>query len=157
MGSNFPISEKLIREETDFDPQDVGQSSVARHVRWDQLMTENKGKIDISSAQRFLADHYDTYEKKDDPDERTLDGHVDLSPRGSGGWVGPYGTAGAVQNKAADASMIAKMTLTAAAGHACGKNFIAGEHLSAHPEYDWQKPLQRDMDAYPWTVFSATK
>ena len=157
VGSNFPINEKLIREETDFDPQDASQSSVARHVRWEQLMAENKGKLDVSAAQRFLADHYDTFEKKEDADERTLDGHIDLSPRGSGGWIGPYGTAGAVQNKAANASMISKMTFTAAAGHACGKDFKAAEHLTSHPEYDWQKPLQRDMDAYPWTEFSIAK
>ena len=157
VGSNFPINEKLIREETDFDPKDTGQSSVARHVRWEQLMTANKGKIDVAAAQRFMADHYDTVEKRDDPDERTLDGHIDLSPRGSSGWVGPYGTAGAVQNKAADANMIAKMTFTAAAGHACGKDFKAAEHLKAHPEYEWQKPLQRDMDAFPWTGFSVAK
>jgi len=157
VGSNFPIAEKLIREETDFDPKDVAQSSVARHTRWKQLMAENKGKIDVAAAEGFLADHYDVIEKKVDPDERTLDGHVDLSPRGSGGWVGPYGTAGAVQNKAADAAMIEKMTFAAAAGHACGKDFKAAQHLGAHPEYDWQKPLQRDMDAYPWTSFSASK
>jgi hypothetical protein len=157
VGSNFPINAKLIQEETDFDAKDVGQSSLARHARWEQLMAENKGKIDVAAAQRFLADHYDVIEKKEDASERTLDGHVDLSPRGSSGWVGPYATAGAVQNKAADASMIAKMTFTAAAGHACGKNFKAAEHLTAHPEYDWQKPLQRDMDAYPWTSFSVAK
>jgi phospholipase B-like protein len=157
VGSNFPINAKLIREETDFDPDDLGQSSVARHARWDQLMAENKGSVDVAAAQRFLADHYDTVEKKEDPDERTLDGHVDLSPRGSSGWVGPYGTAGAVQNKAADANMIEKMTFTAAAGHACGKDFKAAQHMSAHPEYGWQKALQRDMDAYPWTTFSVSK
>jgi hypothetical protein len=157
VGSNFPINEKLIRDETDFDPRDLGQSSVARHARWEQLMAENKGKIDVAAAQRFLADHYDVIEKKEDADERTLDGHIDLSPRGSSGWVGPYATAGAVQNKAADAGMIANMTFTAAAGHACGKNFKAAEHLSAHPEYTWQEPLQRNMDAYPWTTFSVSK
>jgi hypothetical protein len=157
VGSNFPINEKLIREETNFDASDGSQSSVARHVRWDQLMAENKGKIDVAAAQRFLADHYDTYERKEDADERSLDGHIDLSPRGSKGWMGPYGIAGAVQNKAADASMMAKMTFNAAAGHACGRNFKAAEHLSAHPEYNWQKPLQRDMNAYPWTAFSAAR
>ena len=157
VGSNFPINPNLIREETNFNPSDLGQSSVARHTRWEQLMSEYKGKIDVAAAQRFLADHYDVIEKKEDPDERTLDGHVDLSPRGSSGWVGPYGMAGAVQNKAADASMIANMSFTAAAGHACGRNFKAAEHLQAHPEYDWQKPLQRDMDAYPWTKFRISR
>ena len=157
VGSNFPINEKLIREETDFDANDLQQSSVARHTRWDQLMAENKGQIDVAAAQHFLADHYDVIEKKDDPDERTLDGHVDLSPRGDAGWVGPYGTAGAVQNKAADAEMIEQMTFTAAAGHACGKDFKASSFMSAHPEYDWQKSLQRDMAANPWTSFISAK
>ena len=156
VGSNFPINEKLIREETDFNAKDLAQSSVARHTRWEQLMAVNKGQIDVAAAQRFLADHYDVIEKKDDPDERTLDGHVDLSPRGSGDWMPPYGTAGAVQNKAADAAMIENMSFTAAAGHACGHDFKAAEHLSAHPDLAWQKPLQRDMKAYPWTTFSVT-
>jgi hypothetical protein len=157
VGSNFPINEKLIREETDFDPKDMSQSATARHVRWEQLMAEYKGKIDVAAAQRFMADHYDTFEKKEDADERTLDGHIDLSPRGSGDWEPPYGMAGAVQNKAADASLIAKMSFTAAAGHACGKDFKAAGHLQAHPEFDWQKDLQRNMDAHPWTTFSVAK
>jgi len=157
VGSNFPINEKLIKEETDFNPLDLEQTSVARHTRWDQLMAENKGKIDVAAAQRFLADHYDVIEKKDNPDERTLDGHIDLSVRGVSDWMDPYSTGGAVQNKAADASMIAEASFTAAAGHACGKDFKAADHLTAHPEYAWQKSLQRDMDAHPWTVFSMTK
>ena len=107
VGSNFPVNENLIREETDFDPKDMSVSANARHVRWEQLMAENKGKIDVSAAERFMADHYDTYTKKEDADERTLDGHIDLSPRGSPPWQPPHGNAGAVQNKVADATMIA--------------------------------------------------
>jgi Phospholipase B len=157
VGSNFPVNPKLAREETNFDLNDMSLSANARHLRWKDLMAENKGKIDGAAAQRFLADHYDTFEKKIDPDERTLDGHIDLSPRGSPPWEPPYGTAGAVQNKVTDAAMAAKMELTAAAGHACGMNFHAAEHLKAHPELSWQKDLLRDMDAYPWTTFAAAK
>ncbi len=157
VGSNFPINEKLIREETDFHPQDMSLSANARHARWDELMAENKGKIDVSAAQRFLADHFDTFENKEDPDERTLDGHIDLSPRGSGTWQPPFGIAGAVQNKAADASLAAEMSFVAAAGHACGLDFKAADHVRAHPEYSWQKPLLRDMNAHPWATFSAAK
>jgi hypothetical protein len=157
VGSNFPINEKLIREETDFDPHDMGVSSNARHARWEQLMAENKGKIDVAAAQRFLADHFDTFENKEDPDERTLDGHIDLSPRGSEPWQAPFGMAGAVQNKAADASLTAEMSFVAASGHACGLDFKAADHLRAHPEYSWQKPLLRDMNAHAWTTFSVAK
>jgi Phospholipase B len=154
VGSNFPSNPKLIREETNFNPQDRGQSSIARHVRWDQLMADYKGKIDVAAAERFLADHYDTFDKRVEPDERTLDGHIDLSPRGQPGWQPPYGTAGAVQNKVADAAMAERMSITVAAGHACGLNFNAAEHLRKHPEFSWEKPLLRDMDAHPWTMFS---
>jgi hypothetical protein len=157
VGSNFPINEKLIREETDFDPHDMSVSANARHVRWEQLMAENKGKIDLAAAQRFLADHYDTYENKEDADERTLDGHIDLSPRGDEPWQPPFGMAGAVQNKATDASLAAKMSFSAAAGHACGMDFKAAQHVRAHPEFAWQKDLQRDMNAHAWTTFSVAQ
>jgi hypothetical protein len=157
VGSNFPISEKLIREETDFDPHDMSLSANARHVRWEQLMAENKGKIDLAAAQRFLADHYDTFENKEDADERTLDGHIDLSPRGDESWQPPFGMAGAVQNKVADASLVAEMSFSAAAGHACGMDFKAADHVRAHPEFSWQKALQRDMNSHAWTTFSVAK
>ncbi len=157
VGSNFPISEKLIREETDFDVHDMSISANARHVRWEQLMAENKGKIDLALAQRFMGDHYDTFEHKEDADERTLDGHIDLSPRGSQPWQPPFGMAGAVQNKATDAKQASEMTFMAAAGHACGMDFKAADHVRAHPEFSWQKDLQRDMNAHAWTSFSVAK
>ncbi len=157
VGSNFPADPKLTLEETDFNPKDMSASANARHVRWEQLMAENKGKIDVAAAEKFLADHYDTYTKKEEADERTLDGHIDLSARGSQPWQPPYGNAGAVQNKVSDATLIANMSFAAAAGHACGKNFNAQEHLREHPEFNWEQGLLKDMDAYPWTTFSSSK
>jgi hypothetical protein len=156
-GSNFPANPKLIAEETDFPAKDMSITANARHIRWDQLMTENKGQIDVSAAQRFLGDHFDTYDKKRQANERTLCGHIDLSPRGSKPWQPEYGLAGAVQNKAADATMIAAMTFTAALGHACGIDFKAAEHLKSHPEFDWEKDLLRDMPSRPWTTFRADR
>ncbi len=154
VGSNFPVSHKLASEETNFNLNDMSASANARHVRWNQLMAENKGKIDMPMAQKFLGDHYDTFEKKVDPNERTLCGHVDLSPRGSGTWQPPYGIAGAVQNKGADAAMIEKMALSASAGHCCGIGFNAAQHLKQHPEFDWQAPLLHDMPSEPWATFT---
>ena len=31
----------------------------------------------------------------------------------------------------------------------------AGAHLQQHPEFAWMKDILHDMDARPWTVFSA--
>ena len=118
-------------------------------------MDENKGKIDVKMAEQFLGDHVDSFTGKTEPSERTLCGHVELSPRGMGGWQAAYGTAGAVQNKATDTQMAAKMEFTAAAGHACGLDFFAAKHLQQHPELAWEKPALRDMKAYPWTTITA--
>jgi hypothetical protein len=155
VGSNFPKDEKLTREETTFPAKDMSVSANARHKRWEQLMAQNKGKIDADVAQKFLADHIDSVTGKEEASERTLCGHVEKSARGMGAWQGAYGTAGAVQNKATDAAMAEKMSFTAAAGHACGMDFIAAKHLQEHPDLSWEKPELRDMKAYPWTVIKA--
>ncbi len=155
VGSNFPIDAKLTAEETTFASNDPSISANARHKRWEQLMAENKGRIDVQLAEQFLADHKDSVTGKTEASERTLCGHVEASARGMGEWQKPYGTAGAAQNKVTDSAMAAKMTFTAAAGHACGTNFDAAAHLQQHPEMAWEKPELRDMKAYPWTTVRA--
>jgi hypothetical protein len=157
VSSNFARDPKLLREETpSFDTNDLSSSANARHVRWEELMKEDKGKIDVAMAEQFLSDHVDSFEKRNQADERSLCGHVDVSPRGVKEWAwDPYNPAGAVQGKATDSAMAAKMSLVARAGHPCGEDFIAADFLEHHPEYSWQKPLLRDMDAGPWTVFTA--
>jgi hypothetical protein len=156
-GSNYPIDPALAKDETDFDLHDMSNSANARHVRWDQLMAENKGRIDVALGQRFLADHFDSYEKKIAPSERTLCGHIELTARGSKPWQPPFGTAGAVENKVADAAMAADLSLTAAMGHSCGINFKAAKHLKDHPEFAWEKEVLRNLDSHSWTTFKAVK
>jgi hypothetical protein len=154
VGSNFPANPELIRDEAaEFPAKDMSISANARHLRWEQLMAENKGKIDVAAAQAFMADHYDTFAHQNAPSERTLCGHIDLSPRGSMPWQQEYGPAGAVQNKAADGAMVANMTLTAAMGHSCGLDFKAAQHLEKHPAFAWQKEVLRDLDSHAWTTF----
>ncbi len=155
VGSNFPANPKLIAEETDFDPTDKSRSENARHARWLELMDQNRGKIDIAAGERFLADHFDTFENRMDPDERTIDGHIELSSRGKSGWQPPFAPAGAVQNKVTDAASATKMSFVAALGHACGMNFHVAAHLEKHPEFAWTKDILRDMPSRPWTRFTA--
>jgi len=156
VGANFPINPKLIAQETDFPADNPGVSACARRTRWDELMAEFKGRIDLRAAERFLADHVDAFEgKADAPSERTLCGHVELSPRGMKPWQDEFGPAGTVQAKAADAAMVARMEIDAAMGHPCGTDFRAAPFLERHPEYAWQKPLLRDLPSRPWTRFSA--
>jgi hypothetical protein len=155
LGANFPVDEKLAREETTFDNTNLSLSPCARRLRWEQLMAEHKGKIDIELAKRFLGDDYDSFEKKRQPNERGLCGRNDFSPRGMPPWQLPYGPAGAVQNKAADAALAKRMSLWAAMGPQCGPPFRAAQFLKEHPEFAWQKPVLKDLPGQPWTLFRA--
>lgn len=128
----------------------------ARHVRWEQLMQQNKGQIDVELAEKFLADHLDTYEGKEDANERSLCGHTDHSSRGVPQWdYSPYAPEGAVQGKVTSSALAGRMKLIARAGHPCGEDFLAKEFLDQHSEYNWEKPVLRDMKSGPWTTFWA--
>jgi len=155
VGSNFANDPKLMKEETKFDPADKGKSENARHARWLTLMEQYKGRIDVAAGEKFLSDHVDSTTGKTSPSERTLCGHIELSPRGMPTWQGPYAPVGAVQNKVTDAAGAARMSMMAALGHACGLNFKAAEHLAKHPEYGWTSPVLRDMNARGWARFTA--
>jgi Phospholipase B len=158
VSSNFPRDSKLIHEETSgFDPNDGSSSMNARHARAEELMKQEKGKIDVTTAQEFLSDHADSFESdKPQADERSLCGHVDASSRGVKEWDwAPFNPGGAVQGKATDSKMAAEMSFVARAGHPCGADFLAADFLERHPEFSWQKPLLRDMKAGPWTTFQA--
>jgi len=53
-GANYPINEKLLKEETNYNPNDPSVSGNARRARWEELMKENKGKIDLAAGKKFL-------------------------------------------------------------------------------------------------------
>jgi len=157
VGSNFPSDPELIRKETNFNPKDAASSMNSRHRRWDELMAQNKGKIDVALAQQFLADHWDSYQNKQEANERTLCGHIEDSPRGMPEWDRtPYYPDGAVTGKAADSTMAKNMEFVARAGHPCGEDFIADKFLASHSEYDWMKPVLKDMKGNPWAEFKSS-
>jgi len=157
VSSNFARDPKLIKEETDgFNYNDLSTSPNARRVRWEQEMASNKGRIDATAAEEFLADHEDSFLNKKQADQRSLCGHVDTAKEGIPQWEWPpYYPAGAVEGKVTTSDMAQNMSLIAHAGHPCGEDFLAKPFLAEHPEFSWQAPILRDMKAGPWTTFSA--
>jgi hypothetical protein len=154
VGSNFPVDPALTREETNFDVSNTSNSPNGRRARWEELMAQHKGSIDVEVAKLFETDGYDAVLKRPGPNERTLCGCVERSPRGTPEWDwGPYFPGGTVQTKVIDSAMAGRLEFWAAVGHSCGGNFSAGEFLKAHPEYGWMKGLLKDMPAGPWTRF----
>lgn len=156
VGANFPVDPKLIKNETNFDVNNKKSSPNARRTRWEQLMAEHKGRIDVEVAKRLESDAYDVIEKKEGPNERSLCGSVDRSPRGVPEWDwGKYFPGGTVQAKVMDGGMAEKMQFWGAMGHPCAPDFIAVDFLKQRPEYEWMRGLLQDMKTQPWTHFAS--
>lgn len=158
VGSNFPGDEKVIAEETTFDPANTGQSVLVRKARWEQLMAEYKGYIDVEDGKLFEADHVDLATGKEGFNSNVLCGHVDEDPKGTPefSWA-PFSPAGSVQGKVTSSALVKEMKMWAHMGHPCGRDFVAKEFLAAHPEFAWQKPYLKDLKAQPWTLFEAKR
>ncbi|HKV41938.1 MAG TPA: C45 family peptidase, partial [Blastocatellia bacterium] len=105
IGSNFPVDPKLAKEETHFDRANPGSSANARRTRWEQLMRQNKGRIDVEMAKQMESDGFDVIAKKRSPDERSLCGCIELSPRGIGDDWGKYFPGGTAQSKVIDSTL----------------------------------------------------
>jgi hypothetical protein len=154
VGSNIAEDLKILRFETTSNDTDIRNVSIARRVRWKQLMKENAGKIDATKAKAFLGDGFDTYLGKDGPTSRSLCGRGDLDARLEGGGV-PFSPSGAFDAKVVDSAMAKRMTLSAHWGAACGPAFDAAAFLLAHPQFEWMAGLLKDRPRGPWTDFTA--
>jgi hypothetical protein len=156
VGSNFASDPEVLKDETTFDATNLAASANARHVRWDQLMAANMGKIDTTLAEGFLADHYDSYTKQTGANRRTLCGHGDAATPGDPGFAAkPYNPFGAVEGKVMDTHMAETMSFVARIGHPCGTDFKSQPFLDEHPEFRWQASVLEDMNAGPWTAYHA--
>ncbi len=156
VGSNFATDQELLADETTFDVNNKTNSANARKIRWEELVDQNKGKINADLARMFEADHIDANLGKTAENRCVICGHVDEDPLGSPEWDWPpYYPGGSVQGKVTTASLAKDLKFWARMGHPCGADFIASTFLKKHPEYKWMSPYLRDMKAYPWTMFEA--
>jgi len=151
-GSNVAASEK-VQSETTINYSDKSMSCTARRERWKELVESNREPLDVGSARKFLADHYDTYLRKDTPGRNSLCGHIDEDNRGWPEWEqGPYYPAGSFDGKITDSELASVGAFWAHWGKPCDTPFIANSFLTEHPEYGWQKPHLKDIQAYPWIL-----
>ncbi len=142
--------------ETDFDFNNRQGSPLSRKTRWEEMVNQSRTTIDAETVKRMEGDTRDSFEKKDGPNERSLCGCVERSPRGIPEWDwGKFYPGGTVQAKVIDARMAEKMQFWAAMGHPCGNDFIAAAFLKEHPEYEWMRGLLSDLKSQPWTTFTS--
>jgi hypothetical protein len=154
VGSNVAEDLRILRFETKSSEMDIKNSSVARRVRWKQLMKENKGKINLDLAKEFEADHYDTYLNSNTPDIRTLCSHPDLDADPFGVDI-PFSPWGTLDGKVVDSKMAKQMSFVARWGSACGTPFDAKAFLGKHQQFDWMNGLLVDRPSQPWTLFKS--
>ena len=154
IGSNVAENLKLLRFETKKDETNIKYSSIARRVRWKELMKKYEGKIDLKLAKAFEADHYDTYLKKNNPGGRTLCGHWEIDAQPFGPSI-PYSPEGTLDGKVVDATMAKNMSFAARWGSACGRAFDGTKFLKEHPQYYWLEGMLADRPSQPWTTFRA--
>jgi len=158
IGSNFPSDEKLIAEETTFNPIDKTLSVLVRKARWEQLMEENKGKINAEIGKLFEADHIDASSGVVASNANVLCGHVDEDPKGLPEFIWPpYFPGGSVQGKVTTAALAKELKLWARMGHPCGQDFSASNFFEKHLDYEWQGKFLKDMKSHAWTLFEAKK
>ncbi|MDR3692004.1 MAG: C45 family autoproteolytic acyltransferase/hydrolase [Fimbriimonas sp.] len=145
VGSNFPESSKLIAEEIPggWDANPMTNGCERRRVRWNTLLTRNKGQVDAQMAKKFLADTYDEVLDRDGASDSTL--------------CGVSGLSGAVNTKVVDSTMANSMRIWARMGISNGSTFEAKTFLAGNPAYAAIRPFLRDIPSRPWTVFPAAK
>jgi hypothetical protein len=147
---------KILRLETDAHETDIRLSSVARAVRWKQLMVQYAGKIDLETAKRLEADHFDAYLGKEHPGERSLCQHREVEHMPLQQWPSvPNAPEGTIDAKVVDSQMAKRMSFAARWGSACGKPFDAQEFLRQNSQFDWMKDILASRPSQPWTVFAA--
>ena len=149
-GSNVVEDPAILRLETTASYDDVRTPEVARRVRWERLLADGAGKIDVALGQKMLADHFDVYTGRENPSCRTLCGHCALDD-GSvpGGW-GAFLPVGAFDGKVIDSALARRLTFVGRWGSSCGTPFEAEAFLAAHPQYSWLRGVLRDLPSRPW-------
>jgi len=158
VGSNIALDPKVREEETEFPYDDPSTSPYSRRVRWLELMKKHYGKIDVELAKKLIADHYDTWRKKEQASAKSICGHVEVDPGGMPGFGwGPNSPAGTIDGKATDSELNSKMQMWVRWGHPCGTDYYAKPHLDKFPDYKEQEPQLRDMPGNPWVLFTAKK
>lgn len=158
IGSSNIASSDRVRAETNFDYADGSLSCTARRERWKQLIDSNNGLVNVENAKIFLADHYDAFSHTEGPNRNSLCGHVELDRRGMPeADLGPNNPTGAFDGKVTDSNLASAGAFWAHWGKPCNTPFLAKAFLSEHPEYRWQGPHLRDIEPYPWTLFTVPK
>lgn len=136
---------------------DIRRHEGARHVRLTQLMEYYKGKLDVATGKKILADHYDIYEGRINPCSRTVDSHYELDNRAYMSQADrpkPFQPRGALDGKVVDSAMTAAMSFWGIWGNSSGMPFDPVKFCNANIQWMSKLPYLDARPSQPWTSFA---
>ena len=122
----------------------------ARQVRWQHLLGDFDGRIDVEVGKRMLADTFDPYLNYTRPSSRTICAHSDEDPCENSGLT-PFTPFGSIDAKVACRQGHRRHEpVGALRGRADGAPFDADEFLRQHPQWNWQQGYLQSRPQRPW-------
>lgn len=150
-GMNSAMDKTLRERETnDEDHDNISTTSGGRNIRLNELLNKiYKGKINIYNAKKVLADHYDSYLRRNEMNGRVICNHSESDFRNCR--YAPYDLFGCTDGKVVNTEMARKMTFQGRFGSSCGRTFSIKQHIRDHPEMSKWRPYVADFVNYEWT------
>jgi hypothetical protein len=156
-GMNSAMDKDLRENETtDEDHDNIATSSGGRKIRLNELLNKiYKGKINITNAKKIVADHYDSYLRRDEMNGRVICNHSESDYVNCN--YAPYDLFGCTDGKVVNTEMAKKLTFQGRFGSACGRKFSIKQHVHDHPEMKKWRPHVKDFVNYEWTNLNKNK
>jgi len=131
---------------------DIRTSNWGRHARLTEVLQSQRGKLNMVTSSKILADHYDVYLKKVHPSARSICKHCELddakeSPSSS---EKPFMPNGSVDAAVVDATTASKLSILFRFGTSCGKAFHKNEFFMNHPQWSELFSYVKDRPTQPW-------
>lgn len=160
IGYNAPDDPKIRNLEcsnTGYD--DVRRHQGARKVRLEELMENNKGRINVKVAQEIIGDHFDVYLHRENPCSRTVCSHYELDDRAFMSQADrplPFQPRGAVDGSVCDTTLAKNMSFSMRWGSSCGISFDKNVFFDRHIQWKRFRPWVFDRPSQPWTIFRSS-
>jgi Phospholipase B. len=138
-----------LKEEVKIEYDSYDDSDTSRYIRMEQFIKNNK--LDIETAKRLLADHYDISLKKEFPGKNSICGHREEEPRlDKFDKRPPYFVTGSIDGKIVTSKMATIGSSWIKWGKPCNTKFLANEHIQKHQEYKWLEGHLEDVIPSNW-------
>ena len=146
-GANF-AHDSFIRDKQTGNNEEIHNLSTSigsRNARLDWLLNKVYwGRLDVKTAKRVIADHFDPYKNKTRRGSRSICKHTELeSEKTNRPAKDPFG---AIDGKVVDSKMAKKLRFWGRWGSSCGRAF----HLSRSRKKT--RPHVPDLKSEPWTT-----